>query len=205
MTPVRVLAVDDHPIVLEGLVRFANVEPGLEVVRTAGSLHELEPLLEALAPDVISLDVQVPGMEGPRTVRALAERGPPILLFTLLEVGDALAALVEAGARGYLRKSSSMAEYLEAARALRDGQRWLPPRLEALAARPARAPSALLTPRELEIFGILAKGRSVKEVAFALGLSSSTVYNHYDRIRKKLGVGSLAELVQYAAEWRFGE
>lgn len=205
MTPVRVLAVDDHPIVLEGLVRFAAVEPGLEVIATLQTLEDIGPTIDELAPDVLSVDVQVPGMEGPGTVRALAERGVPILLFTLLKVNEALGALVQAGARGYLRKSSSMADYLEAVRALRSGERWLPPELEAMAEQPVQSPSALLTPRELEIFRHLAKGESVKETAFTLGLSASTVYNHFDRIRKKLGVSSIAELVQLGAKWRFGE
>lgn len=203
MTPVRVLAVDDHPIVLEGLVRFAAVEPGLEVVGTEQSLVGVESVIEALAPDVLSVDVQVPGMEGPASVRLLAECDVPILLFTLLKMDDAVRSLIQAGARGYLRKSSSMTEYLKAVRALRAGESWLP--AEAAVAEPTREPSAVLTPREQEIFRHLAEGAAVKEVAFTLGLSSSTVYNHYDRIRKKLGVGSTAELVSYAARWRFSE
>ena len=204
MSPTRVLAVDDHPIVLEGLVRFAAVEPALEIVGTRTSLEGLEESLAELKPDVLSLDVQVPGMTGAGTVGALCPLGHPILLFTLMATEELLASLVRAGAKGYLHKSSSMATYLEAVQALRAGERWLPPSLASLAESDASAgPRALLTARELEIFEHLRRGTTIKEVAFELRLSTSTVYNHFDRIRKKLGVDSAAELVRYAAKWRF--
>ncbi|HJK91199.1 MAG TPA: response regulator transcription factor [Polyangiaceae bacterium LLY-WYZ-15_(1-7)] len=204
MSATRVLVVDDHPVVVEGIERFAAVEPRLEVIGTAGTIEQAEARLADATPHVLSLDVQLPGMRGPRTVEALARHEVPILLFTLHPIDEAVAALVRAGARGYLAKASPMDAYLEAVEALRTGERRLPEALEALlAADEARGPEELLTPRELEVFRLLARGLSTKEVAFELGRSASTVYTHAERIRKKLGVDTAAELVRYAERWRF--
>lgn len=204
MSPVRVLAVDDHPIVLEGLKRFAETEPRVAIVATSPTLEGLGERMRDVKPDVLSLDVQVPGMRGPETIRELATHGIPILLFTLHRVDEALGTLVKAGAEGYLAKSSGMAAYVDAVLALAAGRTHLPPELEAMLDRSSVVPpEELLTPRELQVFEGLAKGEAIKEVAFRLGLSASTVYNHRERIREKLGVSSVAELVRQAEKWRF--
>lgn len=199
---IRVLVADDHPIVVQGITRFAEVEPSFEVTASAGGVEALLELAQAHEVDVISLDVQMPGMAGPRTVEAVARFGAPILLFTLHPIDAAIAALVHAGARGYLPKSSSLEDYVDALHALHRGERRLPPELQALLDAPAaQAPDEILTPRELQVFERLATGETTKEAAFALGLSASTVYTYSDRIRRKLGVRTQAELVRVAASW----
>ena len=202
MTAVRLLIADDHPIVVQGITRFAELEPTLEVIGAAASADALLALLETTTPDVISLDVQMPGMKGPRTVEAVAAAGAPVLLFTLHPIDLAIASLIHAGAAGYLPKSSSLERYVEAIHALHGGGRVLPPELEALLDAPAaKAPSELLTPREMQVFERLVMGETIKEAAFSLGLSVSTVYTYSDRIRTKLGVRTQPELVRYAASW----
>ncbi|HJL16927.1 MAG TPA: response regulator transcription factor [Sandaracinaceae bacterium LLY-WYZ-13_1] len=202
MTPVRIFVADDHPVVVEGIERFASLEPALEVVGTAATADAIRPGLERTRPDVLSLDVQMPGMRGPTTVAAIADTGVPILLFTLHPVDDAIAALVRAGASGYLAKSSSLDAYRDAIRALHDGERRLPDALRARLAGPLqRPPEEVLTRRELDVFRRLAAGETVKEAAFQLGLSPSTVYTHAERVRRKLGVTTAAEMARYAASW----
>lgn len=202
MTAVRVFVADDHPVVVQGIERFAAIVPELEVVGTAASADAIRAALDELRPDVVSLDVQMPGMKGTRTIEEITKRGAPILLFTLHAIDAAVAALVAAGARGYLSKSSSLDEYVRAVRVLRDGGTWFPDALERLLEGPAvKSPEELLTPRELEVFERLVECETPKEAAFTLGLSSSTVYTYTDRIRRKLGVRTQAELVRYAATW----
>jgi DNA-binding NarL/FixJ family response regulator len=202
--PIRLLVADDHPVVIEGLARLAAREPALELV---GSVRSAEAALDALEaaprrPDVLSLDAQMPGVRGPRTVAALAARGVPILLFTRRPIDDALAALVHAGASGYLPKSSPLDAFLEAVRALRGGAQVLPAALRArLDAPPRRPPEEVLTPRELEVFRRLARGETVKEAAFHLGSAPSTVYTHAERVRRKLGLSTPAEMARCAATW----
>jgi len=202
VSALRVVLADDHPVVLGGVERFCEAEPDLEVVAAVSSIDALHAALERSRADVVSLDVQLPGMEGPRTVEAIAAHGAPVLLFTLHPVDAAIAALVQAGARGYVSKSRSLVEYADALRAVAAGERHLPDELAPLLDAPARpGPRELLTPRELEVFEQLVGGATVKEAAFELGLSASTVYTHLDRIRAKVGVRTQAELVRYAASW----
>lgn len=200
--PLRLFVADGHPIVVEGLAGLAATEPALELVGRASTADGLVAKLTERRPDVLSLDVQMPGVRGPRTIAALAATGVPVLLFTLHPVDVALAALVRAGAAGYLSKSSPLDTYLDAVRAVRDGKRWLPDRLRERLAAPDRAPPEdVLTPRELDVFRRLAEGQTVKEAAFQLGLSPSTVYTHAERIRRKLGVSTAAEMARYQASW----
>lgn len=202
MTPIRLFVADDHPVVVEGIERFAAIEPELEIVGTANDANTIADGIARCRPEVLSLDVQMPGMRGPATIAAIATLGVPILLFTLHPIDDAIAALVHAGASGYLAKSSRLDDYRDAVRTLRAGGRLLP---DALLARlkepPRRPPEDVLTPRELEVFHRLAKGDTVKEAAFALGLSASTVYTHAEQVRRKLGLSTAAEMARYAASW----
>lgn len=171
------------------------------MVGKATNVEALDEVVAQVCPGVISLDVQMPGMPDPAVVAALTALDVPVLLFTLQPVDDTIAALVSAGAMGYLHKSSSLREYLDALAALRDGRRIIPPELDRLAGTAPKHPAELLTPREYEIFLRLAAGDTIKEAAFHVGLSTSTVYTHAERVRRKTGVSTSAEIVRYAARW----
>ncbi|MEM6959248.1 MAG: response regulator transcription factor [Myxococcota bacterium] len=199
---VRVFVVDDHPIIVQGLQRYAELDDDLTIAGTASSIEGCRAAFDRSRIDVLSLDVQVTGMKGPSTVAELSATGVPILLFTLLEPDEAVAALVRAGARGYLAKSSGMDAYVRAVRALHAGDDVLPDELRRISAHPP-APDEVLTGRELELFRQLAQGDSIKEAAFTLGVSPSTAYSHYNRIRAKLDLRDLSGLVRYASTWNF--
>ncbi len=200
---IRLFIADDHPVVVEGIERFVLGVPDVTIVGTAAHAHDLEERVAESRPDVLSLDVQMPGMRGPSTVAAAAALGIPILLFTLHPIDDAIAALVHAGAKGYLGKSTLMPAYVEAVRTLYGGGTVLPEALTDRLAGPSPVPpEELLSPRELEVFERLAQGDSIKEAAFHLGVAQSTLYTHAARVREKLGVSSSAELVRYADSWK---
>lgn len=203
MSILRLFIADDHPMLVEGIERIAAKNASLEVVGTAANAEDLARLVAEARADVLSLDVQMPGMRGPSTIASIVATGVPILLFTLHPIDAALAALVRAGAAGYLSKSHRSSAYVEAVRSVAQGETVVPAELADLlrATEPPGAPSDVLTPRELEVFRRLAAGSTIKEAAFALGMSASTAYTHTDRIRRKLGVSTGAEMARYATSW----
>ncbi len=203
MSLIRLFIADDHPMLVEGIERIAARDGDLEVVGTAASAEGLPEAIAEAGADVLSLDVQMPGMRGPSTIASIVTVGVPILLFTLHPIDDAIAALVRAGAAGYLSKSNRSKAYLDAIRAVHRGEQVVPDELvdRLRSTAPPGSPEEVLTPRELEVFRRLAAGSTIKEAAFALGMSASTAYTHTDRIRRKLGVSTGAEMARYAASW----
>ncbi len=184
---IRLLIVDDHPIVRDGLVSILHEgEPDLEVVGEAGDGKEAVEAWRTLRPSVTIMDLQLPGQSGVEAIKAIRREDPEarILVLTTFD-GDAdIQRALEAGARGYLLKSVRRAIIIEAVRAVDAGRRYLPP---ATAARLVEAmESERLTPRELDVLKLLAEGQRNREIADALGLAEPTVKIHVNNLLRKL-------------------
>jgi two-component system invasion response regulator UvrY len=202
--PIRVLLVDDHAIVRAGLCGLLQAAGQIEVVGQAASSEEAFRLVAALTPDVIVLDISLPGVSGieaiARLLRILPTAG--ILVLSMHESEPFPTMALERGALGYLSKRGAPEELVTAVRKVAGGQRYLGNSVAQSMAlshlRKDRDPLNLLSSREVEIFVLLARGRSVNEIATALNLSPKTVHAHRANVMRKLEVRGIAELVQLA-------
>jgi two-component system NarL family response regulator len=184
---IRLLIVDDHPVVRDGLVAILNEgEPDIEVAGEASDGKEAVVAWRTLRPTVTIMDLQLPGQSGVEAIKAIRLEDPEarVLVLTTFD-GDAdIQRALEAGARGYLLKSVRRPILLEAVRAVAAGQRYLPP---ATAARLVEAMGAeRLTPREVDVLRLLAQGQRNREIAEALGLAEPTVKIHVNNLLRKL-------------------
>lgn len=194
---IRVLVVDDHELHREGIRRILEEYEDLHVVGDAASGECALAAANKLGPQVVLLDMRLPGINGIETLRRLRDRHPDVrvLMVSAYDDGEYVRGALEAGAAGYLSKSAPGRELVQAIRAVAAGATVLQPGLVTplLAERPN--PRALLTDRELTVLGMLAEGVHNKQVAAALGISARTVERHCDNIYSKLGVGSRTEAV----------
>jgi len=198
-TPIRLLIVDDHPVVRDGLVAILHeAEPDLEVVGEAGDGKEAVTAWRTLRPTVTIMDLQLPGQTGVEAIVAIRREDPDarVLVLTTFD-GDAdIQRALEAGARGYLLKSMRRNTLIEAVRAVAAGQRYLPP---ATAARLVEGmESERLTSRELDVLKLLAQGHRNREIADALGLAEPTVKIHVNNLLRKLQVKDRTEATMVA-------
>jgi DNA-binding NarL/FixJ family response regulator len=199
---IRVLVVDDNPIVRHGLVSVLGTAGDLEVVGEAGTGKEAITLAGELAPDVVLLDVNMPVLGGVAAAQPLSEL-TRVLMLTYEEKSDAVVGAIQAGACGYLVHGRFQPEELfEAIRSVAAGATVLSPAVapvvfEALRRGPASITSGPdgLTERELEVLNLVAKGYPNQRIAGELFMSEKTVRNHVSRIYAKLGVGSRAEAI----------
>lgn len=200
----RVLLVDDHAVVREGYRRLLERAGGITVVAEAGDADEAYRLFCESTPDVVVMDITLPGASGIEVTRRILAREPAacVLVFSMHE--DALFAsrALQAGARGYVTKASAPEVLVEAVSAVAAGRVYLSTdiaRQLALQGLPGpRGALSVLSPREFEVFRLLAEGRSVPEVAETLKLSQKTVANHQSSIRQKLDVSSATQMVWLA-------
>lgn len=210
MTPaVRVLIVDDHPILRSGLRLLISAEPDLEVVGEAGDVDEAVALAESLVPDVITLDLGLPGGSGLAAIERIRARAPKarIVVLTMHEDPAYVRGALAAGATGYLVKSAADSSLIEAIRAVyrgrvfidaEDGDRVQPQGPAGRASAPSPVDS--LSAREREVMVLLARGHTNQEIADRLGLSVKTVESYRSRLMQKLGLTSRAELTRLALE-----
>ncbi len=199
--PIRILIVDDHRVVRDGLRSFLDVQDDLEVVGEAAAGAGCVAEAEARHPDVILLDLRMPGSDGVAALRELAVLGNParVLVVTSFTEPDAVLPAVRAGAAGYVYKDIDPPALAAAIRAVHLGHRLLHPdvvRLLASGASPAGGPR--LTPREREVLTQIGRGRSNREIARALGLAEKTVKTHVSAILAKLGVQHRTQAALYA-------
>jgi two-component system NarL family response regulator len=198
---IRVLIVDDHRVVRVGLRAIIDAEPDMQVVAEAG---DGEAALAAYAehkPDITLLDLRMPGMSGPEVLTALRKDHPNavVIVLTSYDADEDVYRAVQAGARGYLLKGTLPDGVLEAAiRKVHGGQRLLAP--EAAARLADRMTSPALTPREVAVLELVAKGKSNKEIGTVLSLAEGTVKTHLKRIYDKLGVSDRTEAALMAVQ-----
>jgi NarL family two-component system response regulator LiaR len=203
---IRVLIADDHAVVRQGLRTFLDLQDDIEVVAEAADGEDALAAAERAQPDIILLDLVMPRLEGVATLRRLRERTPEARVIVLTSFGDdeRLFAALRAGAVGYLLKDVEPAELVRAIRTADAGQSPLSP---AVAARVIDelthgghrgVPADDLTPRELEVLRLIARGRSNKVIALELGMAEKTVKTHVSHVLTKLGLTDRTQAALYA-------
>ena len=201
---IRVMLVDDHAVVRAGFRHLIETAPDMEVVEEAASGEEACQRAPAVRPDVVVLDISMPGIGGLEAISRLGRVVPEarVLVLTVHEAEPFPSLALERGASGYLTKRCAPDELLTAVREVARGRRYLASdvaRRIALGRVDGEAKRlASLSPREFEVFSCLARGRSVNEIAASLNLSPKTVHVHRANMLHKLGVKTTAELVQVA-------
>jgi DNA-binding NarL/FixJ family response regulator len=196
---IRVLVVDDHPVVRQGLRTFLDLQDDLTVVGEAADGDSCVAVAAALDPDVILLDLKMPGGDGVHALRGLRAAGSTarVLVVTSFTEPSAVLPAVRAGAAGYVYKDVDPAALAAAIRAVHAGHVLLHPDVARLLTA-AEPPPAHLTGREREVLGELARGRSNREIARELGMSEKTVKTHVSAILAKLGVQDRTQAALYA-------
>lgn len=201
---IRIVVIDDHPIVRQGLTASLDDEPDFQVVGAAGSAEEALSSLPRLRPDVILLDLELPGIGGIEAIPRLVEASPPtrILVFTAYDTDERVLGAIRAGANGYLLKGAPIADLARAIRDVSSGRSALEPRVAARVLTAIRSPRASdhLTDREREVLGLIAQGLPSKQIARALNITERTVKFHTSSLLHKLGAENRARAVAIATQ-----
>ncbi|MEU3309195.1 response regulator [Nocardiopsis sp. NPDC055551] len=202
---IRVLLVDDHPVVREGIRGMLSAEPDLEIVGEAGSGPEAVVRAAALEPDVVLMDLRMPGGDGAQATERIRADHPAVhvLVLTTYDTDTDILRAVEAGATGYLLKDTPRAELADSVRSAARGETVLSGRLAGkLFSRVRRDPEpekpAALSPREVEVLRLAADGHTNAAIGRALRISATTVKTHLMRAYEKLGVGDRTAAVSQA-------
>ncbi|MEX3970259.1 response regulator [Paraburkholderia caribensis] len=202
----RLILVDDHPLVRDGLRARLDTAPGFAVVGEAGNADEALALAAAHEPDLVLMDVGMRGMNGIALAALFHERYPGIrvLMLSMHDNVEYVTQAVRAGASGYVLKDSPGAEIIRAIGAVLDGKTYFSEGLSArlIHASAMRDPIERLTPRERDILDQLAEGLSSKQIAQRNGLSVRTVETHRLNLKRKLEIEGQAELIKFAVEHR---
>jgi two-component system, NarL family, response regulator LiaR len=202
---IRIVLVDDHAVVREGLRAFLELQDDFEVVGEAEDGQAAVREAERLRPDVILMDLVMPGLDGVGAMQALRESLPEarVIVLTSFADDDRLLPAIQAGAAGYLLKDAQPAELARAVRAAHAGEALLDPSVaarlvDAIAQAPGSDPAERLTPREREVLELIAQGRPNKLIARELEISEKTVKAHVGRVLEKLGVSDRTQAALYA-------
>jgi DNA-binding NarL/FixJ family response regulator len=199
----RVLVVDDHPVVREGLVSVLEDQPEIEVVGALGSAEQAVAQIGRLRPDIVLLDLELPGMDGVAAIPRLlaAQPGSQVIVFTAYDTEERVLGALRAGARGYLLKGASGQEIAQAIRAVQSGGSHLAPRVAStVLARSFGRPSPGLSNREREVLRLVAEGLPTKQIARTLGITERTVKFHVASLMRKLEADNRAQMVALAAQ-----
>ncbi len=216
VSAIRVLVVDDQPLVRAGIAMLVNAEDDIAVVAEVADGQEALTQVRAQRPDVVLMDVRMPGTDGVAATRAVIDEGLTaqngqligVIILTTYHIDEAVYAALRAGASGFLLKDAAPTEIVAAIRAVASGEAWLDPAvtrrlIDEFNARPeAHTPTpaemAQLTPREREVLTLMARGMSNADVAVELFISEATVKTHLARVMMKLGVREKAQAVAAA-------
>lgn len=213
--PLRVAVVDDHPVIRRGLAQLLEQEADLELVGETGEAHEALAMIRSDEPDLVIVDLSLGGQDGLQLVRQISTRHEGLKVLVLSMHTEKLYAerAIRAGAHGYIMKHEPSEELMSAIRRIRDGgiyvsselqREWL--QLMRGSSSPAGVtPLETLTDRELGVFRLIGSGRGTSEIAGELSLSVKTVETYRDNIKRKLGLQTATELVQYATLWLHAE
>ncbi len=205
----RVLLADDHAVVRSGLRTLLETQPGLEVCGEATTGVEALELVKKGKPDLVLLDLTMPEMNGLEAARLIQEQSPETAVLVLsMHFSEEIARdVLRSGARGYVLKSDANPELLTAVERVRQGKTFFTGRLtssmaesfiQAASDQDGLIPGTNLTQREVEIMQLLADGKSNKEAAAALGVSTRTIESHRNHIMRKMGFSSFSDLVRFA-------
>jgi DNA-binding NarL/FixJ family response regulator len=206
MDPIRVLVADDHAIVRQGICVLLAQYAGIRVIGQVSTGAQTLEQVSQLQPDVVLMDISMPGMDGLEATREIKTRWPKtqVVVLTQHESEEYVFPLLKAGASGYVLKKAGGDELVEAIRVVSGGGTFLDPSIaqrvveHALQAPDENSPAPRLTERESEVLRLIAEGLSTREIAEALKLSVNTVITHRSNIMEKLDVHNRAELVKYA-------
>ncbi len=205
--PIRALVVDDHAIVLDGLVTLLTAQPDIQVAGTASNGRDALQQVKALSPDVVVLDISMPELDGIEAARQMLDIKPDthIVILSMHAGAQHVFHALEAGARGYLLKESAAKEVIDAVRAVSQGRRYLSAKVaeivaEGLSDRQGNSPLDTLSKREREILKLVADGHSSARIGDMLHLSPKTVDSYRSRLMQKLHVSDLVGLVKFAIQ-----
>lgn len=216
MSDLSILVVDDHEIVRHGVTALLEAHPGWKVCAEATDGREAVELAKTHQPDVVILDLAMPGLNGLETTRRIRRSAPrtAVVVLTMHNSEQIAREVLQAGARGYILKSDAGRDLVQAVEAVARGQHFLTSRiaevvlesyLQAGAETDSPTPRGGLTEREREIVQLLSEGRTNKEVASRLNISTKTVETHRANIMRKLRLKSLGDLIRYAIRNRITE
>ncbi|MBX3064779.1 MAG: response regulator transcription factor [Anaerolineae bacterium] len=205
-TPIRILIADDHPVVRDGLAAILGTQPDFVIVGEAATGTELVAKAEALRPQIILTDLEMPAMDGIEAIQRLRERLPEIrvIVLTAFDTDDRIVGAIQAGASGYLLKGAPRNEIFEAIRVVSGGGTLIQSVVVSHLVRHIQAPSASttepLTERELEVLRLMAHGQLNKEIAAQLDITERTVKFHVSAILSKLNASNRTEAVHIALQ-----
>jgi DNA-binding NarL/FixJ family response regulator len=204
---IHILVADDHPVVLDGLVAILSTQPDFEVIGTASNGLEVVAQTEALQPDVLLIDLEMPQMDGVQALETLRARNIAVrvIVFTAFDTDERILGAVQAGAEGYLLKGAPREELFEAIRVVNAGGSLLQPivmtkLMRHISQREDAKSVETLSPREHEVLQLMARGLQNKEIAAELVISERTVKFHVSSILGKLGAGNRTEAVTMALQ-----
>lgn len=200
---IRLLVVDDHPVVRDGLKGMLAGQPGLEVVGEAADGQQGVQLSAQLQPDVILMDLRMPVLDGVSAIQRIrtAQPGMRVLVLTTYDTDAEILKAIEAGATGYILKDAPREELFRAIRATAQGQSYLSPSVATRLMDQLRAPtSEQLSPREIDVLGWVARGATNREIGQKLHISEATVKSHLLHIYEKLGASDRAHAVTLAVQ-----
>ena len=205
---IKVLIVDDHKIMREGLRSLLEKQPDIEVVAEAENAHTALELVEEIIPDLVIIDVIMPGLNGIETTRRILTKIPTIKVIALSMYSDKrfVLEMVRAGASGYLLKDCAFEELDEAIRTVMQDRTYITPRIVDIIVKdyfsqvdkPTSSALSALTSRQYEVLQLLAEEKTTREIAHQMALSIRTIESHRQQIIKKLNIHSIAGLTKYA-------
>jgi DNA-binding NarL/FixJ family response regulator len=203
--PIRILVTDDHPVVREGLVAILSTQSDFAIIGDAASGQATLDLARALQPDIVLLDLEMPEMDGVETLRQLQPIAPQtrVIIFTAFDTDERILSAVRAGAQGYMLKGAPRNDIFRAIRVVYQGGSLLEPMIAQKLLRQvsqASPANAALTPRELDVLRLLARGLQNKEIAIELGITGRTTKFHVGSLLRKLGASNRTEAVAIAAQ-----
>jgi DNA-binding NarL/FixJ family response regulator len=195
---IKIMIVDDHPVVREGLSRIIVSESGMEVIAEAGTGAEALTQYRKLRPDIVLLDMRMPELTGLQTLEAIRKEfsNARIIILSTYDLEEDIYQSLQAGARGYILKDSPRNELLASIRRVHAGERVIPPNIATRLAE--RIGGNELTAREFEVLKLIVKGRSNKQIGDDLGISEGTVKSHVNNILDKLGVTDRTQAMSVA-------
>jgi DNA-binding NarL/FixJ family response regulator len=208
VTEIRLLLVDDHPVVRRGLRGYLELEPDFTVVGEAGDGEEALRAIEETRPDVVLLDLKMPGLDGQGVLERLGTTGdgPRILVLTSATDAERVPNAISAGAAGFVYKDIDPDALASAIRTVHAGQLLLSPvAMRGLMSGSGSSPSApSLTPRESQVLGLIAKGQTNRQISRALGVSEKTVKTHVTNLLRRIGAADRTQAALWAVRHGIG-